>query len=66
MYIGYWAVLITGKYPRGLFNFQVGVQRWNASGSNVWFAGLVGPLSALQHELARTVAGEMKDRSLPC
>ena len=39
MYIGYWAVLITGKYPRGLFNFQVGVQRWSLR-LNVWFAGL--------------------------
>ena len=38
MYIGYWAVLITGKYPRGLFDFQVGVQRWNLR-TNVWFAG---------------------------
>ena len=38
MYIGYWAVLITGKYPRGLFNFQVGVQRWTLR-LNVWLAG---------------------------
>ena len=38
MYIGYWAVLITGKYPRGLFNFQVGVQRWNLR-TTAWFAG---------------------------
>jgi uncharacterized membrane protein len=29
-YIGYWAVLITGKYPEGMFNFVYGVQRWGA------------------------------------
>ena len=28
IYIGYWAVLITGCYPRGLFNFGVDVHRW--------------------------------------
>ena len=25
-YIGYWVVLITGKYPEGMFNFLYGVQ----------------------------------------
>lgn len=36
--IGYWAVLITGRYPRGLFNFGVGVQRWTVR-ANAWLYG---------------------------
>lgn len=27
--ISFWAILITGKFPQGLFNFQLGVMRWN-------------------------------------
>ncbi len=38
-YIGYWAVLITGSYPRGMFNFVSGVQRWEYR-TNSWMAGL--------------------------
>ena len=38
-YIGYWAVLITGKYPKGLFDFLVGVQRWS-SRTDSWLYGL--------------------------
>ena len=38
VYIAYWAVLITGRYPRGLFDFGVGVQRWN-NRITVWLSG---------------------------
>lgn len=27
-FIAWWAILITGQYPRGMFRFMVGVQRW--------------------------------------
>ena len=39
VYIGYWAVLITGRYPRGMFDLVVGVQRWSYR-ANAWFVGL--------------------------
>ena len=38
IYLGYWAVLITGRYPRGLFNFGVGVQKWNFR-TTAWMNG---------------------------
>jgi hypothetical protein len=28
-FIGFWAVLITGKYPRGMWDFMMGFLRWN-------------------------------------
>ena len=28
VWIGYWVILFTGKYPRGMFDFVVGVSRW--------------------------------------
>jgi hypothetical protein len=27
-FIAWWAILFTGKYPRGMFNFAVNIQRW--------------------------------------
>jgi len=27
--IAFWAILFTGKFPQGLFDFQLNVQRWN-------------------------------------
>ena len=38
LFIGYWAVLITGRYPRSLFDFGVGVQRWTTR-MNAWLYG---------------------------
>jgi hypothetical protein len=29
-FVSWWAVLFTGKYPRSLFDFQVGLLQWNA------------------------------------
>jgi hypothetical protein len=28
-FIAFWAILITGNYPRGMWNFMVGMFRWN-------------------------------------
>ena len=38
-YFGYWAVLVLGRYPRGMFEFGVGISRLNAR-SYAWFYGL--------------------------
>ena len=38
IYFGYWAVLITGRYPRGIFNFTVAVQRWSLR-TTAWMNG---------------------------
>ena len=37
-YIGYWAVLITGRYPEGMFNFLYGISRWT-SRTDSWMYG---------------------------
>jgi hypothetical protein len=28
IFISWWAILFTGKYPKGMFDFVVGYQRW--------------------------------------
>ncbi len=28
-FIAWWAILFTGKYPKSMFDFVVGYQRWN-------------------------------------
>ena len=38
--VGYVAIIVTGWYPRGLFDFQVGVLRWTTR-TNAWFLSIV-------------------------
>ena len=40
VWIGYWAVLFTGRLPDGFHAFIVGVQRWSVRVS-LWYAGAV-------------------------
>jgi len=37
--VGYFAVLITGRYPRGMWEFVLGVLRWQVR-VNAWQLGL--------------------------
>jgi hypothetical protein len=39
VWLAYWVVLLNGTYPRGLFDFVVGVQRWQ-NRMTAWIAGL--------------------------
>ena len=29
LFIGFWAVLFTGKFPKGMYDFVVGFYRWS-------------------------------------
>ena len=40
VYLGYWVVLFTGRYPRGMYDFALGVLRWQTRIS-AWLFGLV-------------------------
>jgi len=39
-FIGYWVVLFTGKYPRGMYQFVLGSLRWQTRVS-AWLLSLV-------------------------
>ena len=39
-YIGFWVVLFTGSYPRGMHSFVVGTMRWQTR-VQAWMLGLV-------------------------
>lgn len=36
IFISWWAILFTGKYPRGMFNFVVGYLRWQLRVNAYW------------------------------
>ena len=40
MYLAFWIVFFTGKYPRGMFDFVLGGLRWQTRIS-AWLMGLV-------------------------
>jgi hypothetical protein len=40
VYIGFWVVFFTGKYPRGMYDFVLGMLRWQTRVS-AWMYGLV-------------------------
>jgi hypothetical protein len=40
VYLGFWVVLFTGKYPRPLYEFVLGVLRWQTR-TSAWLFGLV-------------------------
>ena len=39
IWFGFWGVLFTGKYPRGMFDFVVGATRWQTR-ANLWSYGI--------------------------
>lgn len=37
IFISWWAILFTGKYPKGLFNFVAGCLRWGTRVSGYYY-----------------------------
>jgi hypothetical protein len=66
-FVAWWAIIITGKYPRGMYGFSVGVSRWSAR-VNGYFSLLTGvypPFSTddLAYPIRLTVAEETEGRN---
>jgi hypothetical protein len=39
-WFAFWAVLFTGRYPKGVFDFVVGISKWQAR-VTLWLCGVV-------------------------
>jgi hypothetical protein len=37
VFIAWWAILFTGKYPKGMYEFSAGVQRWSTRVSSYMY-----------------------------
>ena len=37
VFIAFWAILFTAKYPKGMFDFVVGYQRWSNNVYAYWY-----------------------------
>ena len=58
IFIAFWAILFTGRFPRGMFDFVVGYMRWGIRVTAYW-------TNLLRDEYPPFSGSEVEDVSLP-